>query len=148
MRKDSDDWLKKDVLGCRQIILQIVLIFVWAFFEMLALAVEFRLTFHGFGDPPSALTGRECLIITIMHFFSFGIMIAVYISNIFFLHKRKVKFRRYLQMTFFVLVVVLMSIGLVWLFATNFPDIWSGVMGIILDFIDSFADKGVRKCEL
>lgn len=135
-------------MGCRWIILQIVSIFLWVFFEMLVLAAEFRLTFRGFGDPPSALTGRECLIITIMLFFSFGIMIAVYISNIFFLHKRKVKFRRYLQMTFFVLVVVLMSIGLVWLFATYFPDIWSGVMGIILDFIDSFADKGVRKCEL
>ena len=122
--------------------MQIVSIFLWAFFEMLALAVEFRLTFHGFGDPTSALTGRECCVITIMHFFPFGIMIAVCISNIFFLHKRKVKFLRYLQMLFFVLVAALMSIGLVWLFATNFPDIWSGIMGIILDFIDIFADKG------
>lgn len=134
--------MKKGVLGCRRIILQMVSIFLWAFFEMLVFAVEFRLTFHGFGDPSGVLTGRECLIITIMHFFAFSIVVAVYISNIIYLYKRKVKFRRYLLMTFFVLVTALMSIVLVWLFATNFPDIWSEVMGSILDFIDIFADKG------
>lgn len=134
--------MKKGILGCRRIILQIVSIFLWAFFEMLVLGVEFRLTFHGFGDPPSALTGRERLIISILLLLPFGIMVAVYISNIIYLYKRKVKFRRYLQMTFFVLVTALMLLGLVWLFATNFPDIWSEVMGIILDFISIFADKG------
>ena len=134
--------MKKDVLGCRRIIVQIVSIFVWVFFELLMIAVEFRLTFHGFGDPPSALTGRERLIISTLLLLPFSIMVAVYISNIIYLYKRKVKFRRYLQMTFGVMIVALMSIGLVWLFATNFPDIWSGIMGIILDFIDTFADKG------
>ena len=69
-------------------------------------------------------------------------MVAVYISNIIYLYKRKVKFRRYLQMTFGVMIVALMSLGMVWLFATNFSDIWSGIMGIIVDFIDIFADKG------
>lgn len=121
--------------------MQIVSIFVWAFFELLMIAVEFRLTFHGFGDPPSALTGRERLIISILLLLPFSIMVAVYISNIIYLYKRKVKFRRYLQMTFGVMIVALMSVGLVWLFATNFPDIWSGIMGIIVDFIDIFADK-------
>ena len=134
--------MKKDVLGCRRIIVQIVSIFVWVFFELLMIAVEFRLTFHGFGDPPSALTGRERLIISTLLLLPFSIMVAVYISNIIYLYKRKVKFRRYLQMTFGVMIVALMSIGLVWLFATNFPDIWSGIMGIIVDFIDTFADKG------
>lgn len=115
VRKDSDDWIKTGVSDCRRIILQLVLIVLWAFFEMLALGVEFRVTFHGFGDPSGALTEREYFIITIMHFLPFSIMVAT-----------------------------LMSIGLVWLFATNFPDIRSGVMDIILDFINILRTRGKR----
>lgn len=134
--------MKKRSFEYRRIILQIVSIFLWTFFAMLSFAVEFRITFNGFGDPPSVLTGRECLIITIMHFLPFSIMVAVCISNITYLKKRKVKFQRYLQMTFLVLTTALISIGLVWIFAMYFSDIWSEVIDITLDIINFFADKG------
>ena len=141
-RKDHGDKMKKSILDCRRIILQLVSSVLWAFFAMLSFDVEFRLTFQGFGDPSSALTWREHLIILILFLLPFSIMVSVYISNIIYLYKRKVRFRRYLQVTFFALFVALLSIGFVWFFATNFPDIWILIMDVTLDFINIFTGKG------
>ncbi len=126
--------MKKSTFNHRGMILLIVSAFLSAFFAMLALSVADRCTFNGFGDPPSVLTDRESLVISMIFEVPFSIMVAIYIFNVSSLYRKKAKLRRYLQLTLAVVLAFLLAVVFVWVLVTKFPNIWKGAMSIVLYF--------------